>query len=187
MAASSTAATATTPTRARTPSRTYQQQRAKTLSRVSARKAGIGAIGTTSTPNLNQIYSAFNFNSSSSSNRLAPGAAGHGPLARKASHVALTPGSLATIPDDTENYPFLNFPYDGDNSPIMAPMTPGRSVAGSVAGDDFNVGDLVDVPGNMYGTIRFVGTVAGRKGTFAGVELPSDFAERGKNNGDVDG
>lgn len=65
----------------------------------------------------------------------------------------------------------------------MAPLTPGRSVVG----DDFSVGDTVDVPGNMYGTVRFVGTVAGRKGTFAGVELPPDFADRGKNNGDVDG
>jgi dynactin complex subunit len=65
----------------------------------------------------------------------------------------------------------------------MAPLTPGRAVAI----DDFNIGDAVDVPGNMYGTVRFVGSVAGRKGTFAGVELHPNFADRGKNNGDVDG
>lgn len=55
------------------------------------------------------------------------------------------------------------------------------------AGDEIVLGDAVDVPGNMFGTIRFIGTVQGKKGTFAGVELHPDFAPRGKNNGDVDG
>jgi len=49
------------------------------------------------------------------------------------------------------------------------------------------VGDIVDVPGNMHGTVRFIGNVQGKKGTFAGVELSEEFAVRGKNNGDVDG
>jgi dynactin complex subunit len=39
----------------------------------------------------------------------------------------------------------------------------------------------------MYGTVRFIGTVDGKKGVFAGVELSAEFAARGKNNGDVDG
>lgn len=64
----------------------------------------------------------------------------------------------------------------------MAPATPRRQSA-----EDLLVGDTVDVPGGMYGTVRFVGTVQGKKGTFAGVELHQDFAARGKNSGDVDG
>lgn len=49
------------------------------------------------------------------------------------------------------------------------------------------IGDTVDVPGGMYGTVKFVGEVAGKKGKFAGVQLATEFASRGKNNGDVDG
>ncbi|KAJ9226748.1 hypothetical protein DTO027B5_1916 [Paecilomyces variotii] len=52
---------------------------------------------------------------------------------------------------------------------------------------DIQVGDLVNVPGGMYGTVRFIGTVAGKPGRFAGVELAAEHASRGKNNGDVDG
>jgi dynactin complex subunit len=65
----------------------------------------------------------------------------------------------------------------------MPPFTPSRGADG----DDLEVGDLVDVPGNMHGTVKFIGTVQGKKGTFAGVELSEEFASRGKNNGDVDG
>ena len=64
----------------------------------------------------------------------------------------------------------------------MPPATPGRPT-----GDDVVAGDTVDVPGGMYETVRFVGSVQGKKGTFAGVELDQNFAARGKNNGDVDG
>lgn len=49
------------------------------------------------------------------------------------------------------------------------------------------VGDTVDVPGGMYGIVKFVGEVAGKKGKFAGVQLAAEFAARGKNSGDVDG
>ncbi|KAG9682494.1 hypothetical protein KCU95_g17302, partial [Aureobasidium melanogenum] len=49
------------------------------------------------------------------------------------------------------------------------------------------LGDLVNVPGDMYGTVRFVGPVRGKQGKFIGVELASEFAARGKNDGDVDG
>lgn len=52
---------------------------------------------------------------------------------------------------------------------------------------DLEVGDLVNVPGEMYGTVKFVGTVRGKNGRFVGVELDRDFAARGKNDGDVDG
>lgn len=53
--------------------------------------------------------------------------------------------------------------------------------------DDVQVGDLVNVPGGMYGTVKFLGTVAGKPGRFAGIELSSEHAQRGKNSGDVEG
>ncbi|KAF5854848.1 hypothetical protein ETB97_011059 [Aspergillus alliaceus] len=53
--------------------------------------------------------------------------------------------------------------------------------------DDIQVGDLVNVPGGMYGTIKYLGGVAGKPGKFAGIELAAEHARRGKNNGDVDG
>jgi dynactin complex subunit len=65
---------------------------------------------------------------------------------------------------------------------MMPPTTPGRSQAANVS-----LGDIVDVPGGMYGVVRFVGPVQGKKGVFAGVELDQEFANRGKNDGDVDG
>lgn len=53
--------------------------------------------------------------------------------------------------------------------------------------EEVQVGDLVNVPGGMYGTVKYLGTVAGKPGRFAGVELSTEHAQRGKNNGDVDG
>jgi hypothetical protein len=72
---------------------------------------------------------------------------------------------------------------DPSAAETMPPFTPARRADG----EDMEVGDLVDVPGNMHGTVRFVGTVHGKNGTFAGVELSEEFAPRGKNNGDVGG
>ncbi|KAL6239351.1 hypothetical protein BDW75DRAFT_138425 [Aspergillus navahoensis] len=53
--------------------------------------------------------------------------------------------------------------------------------------DEIQVGDVVNVPGGMYGTVRFVGVVTGKPGRFAGIELAPEHAKRGKNSGDVDG
>ncbi|KKK24333.1 hypothetical protein AOCH_002103 [Aspergillus ochraceoroseus] len=53
--------------------------------------------------------------------------------------------------------------------------------------DEIQVGDVVNVPGGMYGTVKFLGTVAGKPGKFAGIELAAEHARRGKNSGDVDG
>jgi hypothetical protein len=145
---------------------TYNSTTRHTLSR--RRGFGLGSIDTASTPNLNQLYSA-------QSSRFI-----HPALSRKTSLAALTPTSLATVPDDTEAYA-LSAVLERDKMP--APLTPAKS--GST--DDVAVGDTVDVPGNLLGTVRFIGSVAGRKGTFAGVELLQEFAARGKNSGDVDG
>ncbi|KAK0656686.1 hypothetical protein B0T16DRAFT_441575 [Cercophora newfieldiana] len=150
---------------------TFTSTTRHTLSRRTGR---LGGIVTSSTPNLNSLYSS----QQSHSSRLAPGSSG---LTRKASFAALTQSSLASIPDDTEAYAF-NSVLTNDKMPPN-PITPGRLAPV----DDISIGDTVDVPGNMSGTVRFVGSVAGRKGTFAGVELHRDFATRGKNSGDVDG
>lgn len=62
--------------------------------------------------------------------------------------------------------------------------TPGSS---SKIGDDMEVGDVVTVPGDMFGTVKFKGSVRGKAGTFVGVELDRQFAAKGKNDGDVEG
>ncbi|KAG6004444.1 hypothetical protein E4U21_001066 [Claviceps maximensis] len=128
------------------------------------------ALASASTPNLNSLFAA-------QSKLLLPPS-----LSRKTSLVALTSTSLASIPDVSESYA-LETVLSETSSPVpMTPATPGRPSV-----DDVFVGDAVDVPGGMSGTVRFVGTVQGKKGTFAGIELDPNFASRGKNNGDVDG
>lgn len=67
-----------------------------------------------------------------------------------------------------------------------SPTTPGNNNMGG-DGQEIDVGDTVDVPGGMHGVVRFIGSVRGKKGVFAGVELSREFASRGKNDGDVDG
>jgi len=54
-------------------------------------------------------------------------------------------------------------------------------------GREVRVGDEVNVPGGMYGTIKFIGTVRNKQGVFAGVELSKEYASKGKNDGDVEG
>ena len=62
-----------------------------------------------------------------------------------------------------------------------------RTPAGKMEGGELEVGDMVNVPGDMYGTVKFIGSVRGKSGRFVGVELGREFAARGKNDGDVDG
>ncbi|KAF3932457.1 hypothetical protein ABW19_dt0203068 [Dactylella cylindrospora] len=49
------------------------------------------------------------------------------------------------------------------------------------------IGDKVNVPGGMYGVVKFVGTVKGKPGVFVGVELEGPHAVNGKNDGTVEG
>ncbi|KAL2161501.1 hypothetical protein VTH06DRAFT_8063 [Thermothelomyces fergusii] len=135
-----------------------------------SRRLGRSGLATASTPNLNQLYTA-------QSSRLLASA-----LVRKGSVAALTQNSLAAIPDDSESYAYESvLTSDAETMPV--PNTPGRLGGG----DEVAVGDTVEVPGNMAGTVRFIGPVPGRKGIFAGVELHPEYANRGKNSGDVDG
>jgi hypothetical protein len=135
--------------------------------------SGLGKIVTASTPNLSGLFSAHSKLASLPS------------LQRKASQATLTSTSLAAVLDATETYALASL-NDSQPREDKMPPTP-RAGAPAAGGDDLALGDEVDVPGNMRGTVRFVGTVEGKKGTFAGVELHPDFAARGKNNGDVDG
>lgn len=133
-------------------------------------------INTASSPNLSTSYNALQpptLNSLRTS----------GILGRKASSSALTQGSLATIPDASEGYG-LSTVLDEDSPTIgkMAPQTP----AGTGFGD-LEVGDVVDVPGDMYGVVKYLGNVKGKKGAFVGVELSEEFANKGKNSGSVEG
>ena len=50
-----------------------------------------------------------------------------------------------------------------------------------------SVGDTVFVPGDMHGVVKFIGPVTGKRGIFAGVQLATEYAPRGKNSGEVDG
>ncbi|KGQ11929.1 Tip elongation protein 1 [Beauveria bassiana D1-5] len=118
-----------------------------------------------STPNLNAAFTAHS--------RLSAA------LSRKTSLAALTSSTLASIPDVSETYAIDSVLAVSN----MIPATPGRPAAP----DDVVVGDSVEVPGGLKGTVRFVGSVQGKKGQFVGIELNREFAARGKNNGDVDG
>ncbi|KAJ7497179.1 hypothetical protein FB451DRAFT_1075615 [Mycena latifolia] len=58
----------------------------------------------------------------------------------------------------------------------------------SRAGRSFDVGDNVRIESLGYeGTLRYLGTIDGKPGLWAGVELGGGFAGKGKNNGTVNG
>ncbi|CAE6539780.1 unnamed protein product [Rhizoctonia solani] len=62
----------------------------------------------------------------------------------------------------------------------------GRSL--SRAGHEFEVGDAVRIESlSMEGTLRFMGEIEGKNGIWAGVELSSAYAGKGKNDGSVAG
>lgn len=98
--------------------------------------------------------------------------------------VALLFPSLNKYPSPTDFFclaPSLFFPVVG------LFLSPPPSFAEMAPLDDVQVGDLVNVPGGMYGTVKYLGGVAGKPGKFAGIELASEHAKRGKNSGDVEG
>jgi len=138
--------------------------------RLSSNHKGINAA---SSPNLNASFNALQ--SSLSSRRPD--------LPRKSSLSALTQHSLSAIPDASEGYGLSTVP--DEDSPALGSMPPFSPREGD--GEELEVGDAVDVPGNMHGTVKFIGNIPGKKGTFAGVELSEQFSTRGKNNGDVEG
>ena len=68
------------------------------------------------------------------------------------------------------------------STPIMA-----RKAAPAASDESLEVGDAVEVPGGMDGTVKFVGEVRGKPGYFVGVELSKKWAHKGKNDGDAEG
>lgn len=170
--ASTVTSTTTTTTTGSSTTPYLRPSRPKTPTRPRLRRPS----ATASTPNLNLAYA-------SQARDAPPVPPLPLPLPRKSSFAALTQSSLASIPDVSETYTYDSVLSERPSSRIsMFPTTPGRPTA-----DDVRVGDTVDVPGPMQGVVRFVGSVQGKKGTFAGVELHPDYAARGKNSGDVDG
>ncbi|EON62060.1 hypothetical protein W97_01279 [Coniosporium apollinis CBS 100218] len=105
--------------------------------------------------------------------------------------------SLASQSINTASSPNLTVPHGAAMAHRKASLSaltaggsgPSTPLAKMVGGDgrDLEVGDIVDVPGGMHGAVKFIGTVKGKKGAFAGVELSREYAARGKNDGDVDG
>ncbi|KAI9830789.1 MAG: hypothetical protein M1826_004423 [Phylliscum demangeonii] len=86
----------------------------------------------------------------------------------------------AIMEDDVEAPDVAEVEVDDEGKDIDAMET----IEGAMG---LEVGDVVDVPGGMYGTVRFIGNVSGKSGLFAGVELGHEYAQRGKNDGDVEG
>ena len=147
-------------------------------------------LSTASTPNLASSFtSSPNRPPLPSSQFSGQRASGNLALNRKVSHSqAGAPSSFSTIADGNEGHTPLS---EGGSSPFT--MYPSKPVNTRTISDDkfanqnLEVGDMVDVPGMMHGTIKFIGEVKGKKGHFAGVELSKEFAAKGKNDGDVDG
>lgn len=93
---------------------------------------------------------------------------------------------------DSSTSQSLNARQGSGFSPLhIEPSTPAMTKLATnhkaINGDELEVGDTVDVPGGMHGTVKFIGEVKGKKGIFAGVELSKEWAARGKNDGDVEG
>lgn len=127
--------------------------------------------------NTNREATVYNFPSHEKSPLLSPSTM----LARKASLNQLTQNSLASIPDGSAGY--------GLGSPTRSIRDDGGTLRGRATpiGAEVEVGDAVNTPGGMHGTVKFIGNVKGKAGIFVGVELDTDMSGRGKNDGAVDG
>jgi hypothetical protein len=97
---------------------------------------------------------------------------------RKPSYNQLNADSLAQLPDSTGTYGL-------STTMKRAGFTDTRSA--SRQGGEIDIGDKVDAPGGLYGTVRFIGPVRGKPGVFVGVELDKELAGKGKNDGSVEG
>ncbi|KAI9813088.1 MAG: hypothetical protein M1827_004308 [Pycnora praestabilis] len=142
------------------------------------------SLATASSPNLAASYSHPPLPNPQLSTISASAA-----LARKASLHRLTSSTLSTVPDGSIGYGLGTI--EDEASPLQTkkePTTPAMKRAPSGGdGIDIEEGDSVNVPGGMYGTVKFIGSVKGKKGVFAGVELSREWAPRGKNDGSVEG
>ncbi len=150
---------------------------------------GHTTLTTLSSPNLATSFSSPSRPPLPSSQLSGQRASANPAITRKVSYSQTgAPGSLSTLADGSQGYTPTS---EGGSSPFtMYPSRPANSRTISddkYANQNLEVGDMVDVPGMMHGTIKFIGEVKGKKGHFAGVELSKQFAAKGKNDGDVDG
>lgn len=53
--------------------------------------------------------------------------------------------------------------------------------------DHLMTGDVVQLPGEASGLLKFIGPLQGREGVYAGVQMSSHFLHLGKNSGDYNG
>ncbi|MCJ1482336.1 hypothetical protein MMC06_002500 [Schaereria dolodes] len=86
--------------------------------------------------------------------------------------MATTPRSVRTRP----SIQTISSSHLASSTPLASAMV-----------NDIEVGDTVNVPGGMEGTVKFLGEVRGRQGKYIGVELDKKWASRGKNNGEAEG
>lgn len=143
---------------------------------------GKSAINTASSPSLSAAYT-------SSQRPPLPKpipSAFNSATARKASFNQLTSGTLSATSDVSVGYGLASTKEEGSSPFTMHPGTPASQRRESVQ-EVIEVGDGVDVPGGMHGTVKFLGSVKNRDGIYVGVELSREWAARGKNDGDVDG
>lgn len=96
-------------------------------------------------------------------------------LNRKPSYNQLTQASLAAVPDATQGYG------------LSTPMRRAGFTTGPGNTDELQIGDIVNTPGGLWGIVKFIGPVRGKNGIFVGVDLDRDVANKGKNDGSVDG
>lgn len=70
----------------------------------------------------------------------------------------------------------------------QAPHTPRMMMPPPAARSSLiNVGEKVRLPEGQIGILRYVGSISGKSGEFAGVELVDEWASQGRHNGDFNG
>jgi CAP-Gly domain-containing linker protein 1 len=127
----------------------------------------------------------FNDNSAAS---LSPSSTSFGPQSGRRS-VSGRPSSAASM-SSLSSSPSPKVAADRTKTPTGAPNRPTASSTRSASRTErtFDVGENVRIESLGYeGTLRFVGDIEGKPGTWAGVELSGGFFGKGKNDGSFNG
>lgn len=97
--------------------------------------------------------------------------------------VPARPSSAASTSSTGNQYPRAKTPVQSHSRPSSR-----ISDAPKAAPRPFEVGDNVRIESlGFEGTLRYVGPIEGKQGTWAGVQLSGGFTGKGKNNGTVNG
>lgn len=70
-------------------------------------------------------------------------------------------------------------------SPALTPAT--NAVVPSTPAPRLFIGDKVTLPEGQQGILKYIGTVKGKNGEFAGVELIGEHSALGRHNGEFEG